>query len=98
MKKPIRLTLLMLVVGLLAGCKPTASSSEPSASTTEPSTTISEPESSSEEEVPPLTEAEFNLSVDLIAKTVPLVVERNTGTIVRTNIYRNAQDPADPVP
>lgn len=98
MKKPIRLTLLMLVVGLLAGCKPTASSSEPSASTTEPSTTISEPESSSEEEVPPLTEAEFNLSVDLIAKTVPLVVERNTGTIVRTNIYRNAQDPVDPVP
>lgn len=101
MKKPIRLTLLMLVVGLLAGCKPTVSSStsESPTSTTEAttSTPVSEPESSSEE-IPPLTEAEFNLSVDIIAKTVPLVVERNTGTVIRTNVYRNAQTPVDPVP
>ncbi|MFA7449712.1 MAG: hypothetical protein WCY90_02740, partial [Bacilli bacterium] len=91
MKKHLKIVTLLLAVGLLAGCKPKPSV-DPSV---DPGTSVSE-EPTSEET--PLTQAEFDIAIDAIAKTVPLAVERNTGTIIRTNIYRNAQDPKDPVP
>lgn len=93
MKKHLKIVTLLLAVGLLAGCKPTPSV-DPSV---DPGTSVPVSEDPTSEETP-LTQAEFDLAIDVIAKTVPLAVERNTGSVIRTNIYRNAQDPADPVP
>lgn len=46
----------------------------------------------------PLTEAEFALAHEYIAKTVPLVIEKTTGAVVRTNIYRDSLNPKEAVP
>lgn len=96
MKKHLKILTLLLAVGVLAACKPTVSSSvDPSV---DPGTSLPSSEEQPTSEETPLTQQEFDLVVDVIAKTVPIVVERNTGAIIRTNVYRNAQDPKISVP
>ncbi|OQC09936.1 MAG: hypothetical protein BWX74_00817 [Tenericutes bacterium ADurb.Bin087] len=89
MKKPFaKLGLLLAVFGLLVGCDNSSSVAPQSSASEEP------PVSSSEEVV--LTEQEYQIAVNYIARSVPLVLER--GVKVPTNVERAEAEVPLPTP
>ncbi len=92
MRKPfIKVGLMLMAIGLLAGCGRT---SEDPVSSQDPTT--SDPTTSQIEDK--ITDAEFAIAVDVIAKEVPLAIEKSAAQTIPTNTYRKSFDPEQPVP